>query len=134
MLQFLFNIPPEVLTFIGGVISGLIPEFIRRYKNSKERALQERETVARIDNTEGSTRSLRVRDDLATGEAVGRMLGSLIEMGDKLSEFQDQQWEIEQLKTRLKLAQHFNKRLKGLLDAKGIAFSDADKLQLHDPE
>lgn len=117
----------ELLAFLGGVAIA-IPSYVKAYREWKTSRKVEAKTDAEIELTQESARSLRIRDDLATGEGVGRMLGNLIEMGDKLKELPQMSFELEQAKTRLKLAQHFNKKLKALLDFHEIPFSEADQI------
>lgn len=119
----------ELLAFLAGVIVA-IPSLIKTYREWKASDKQEQHTDAQTELARESTVSLRVRDTIATGESVGRMLTTLMDMGDKLSELQQQTFEVEQLKTRLKLSQHFNKKLKALLDFHEIKFSEADLIKL----
>lgn len=129
-----FSISPALLSFIGGVVSGLIPTYINLYRNWKKSGKEEAKIEAETHHTKESTLSLRLRDNLATADQVGRMLDSLMGTGDKLGALQekmfDQAFEMDQLKTRLKLAQHFNKRAKALLDFHEISFSEADRIIL----
>lgn len=123
----------EVLAFLSGLAIA-IPSYISLYRNWKRSRIEEREVEARTHLTLESATSLRLRDDLAAGEGVGRMLSSLIETGEKLTKMQEQMYEMQQLKTRLALAQHFNKKAKALLDYYEIPFSEADNLPTSKPE
>lgn len=123
----------ELLAFLGGLALA-IPSYVKTYREWKTSDKSDAKVDAEVHLTNESARSLRIRDDLATGEGVGRMLGSLIEMGDKLSELPQLGFELKQTKIRLKLAQHFNKKLKALLDFHEIPFSDADKIILNADE
>lgn len=84
----------NVFTFFSGVSIVLIPLLITRWLDRKKSFVEVRETETRAELNIVSARSTELRDDLATGEGVGRMLGNLIEAGDQLSELQQQVFEL----------------------------------------
>lgn len=121
----------EVLAFLSGLVIA-IPSWISLYRNWKKSRIEEAETKARIDNTQESTTSIRIRDSLAAGEGVGKMLTSLIETGETLSELQKKIFDLEQDRIELRLAQMDVKQLKGLLDAHSIPYSMKDSPEVKD--
>lgn len=115
----------ELLAFLGGLVIA-IPSWVSVYRNWKKSRIEEEEARARTAHTQESTASIRVRDSIAAGEGVGRMLASLIETGETLSELQNKIFELEQDRIELKLAQLDVKQLKGLLDAHNIPYHMKD--------
>lgn len=78
----------QLIYLLAGVLIGLIPEFYRAYHSKQKTLLEAAEVEVRIEKTDAETASLRLRDDLATGEGVGRMLTTLMEAGDELRDLQ----------------------------------------------
>lgn len=115
----------EVLAFLSGVVIA-IPSWISLYRNWKKSRIEERETEARTHLTLESVTSLRLRDDLAAGEGIGKMLTSMIETGENLSTLQKRIFDLEQDQIELSLARQDIKQMKGLLDAHGISYSEKD--------
>lgn len=115
----------ELLAFFGGLALA-IPSYITLYRNWKKSRIEEREAEARTRLTQETTHSIRLRDDLAIGENVGKMLTSMIETGESLSQLQRRMFEMEQDQIELKMARKDVKQLKGLLDAHGISYAEKD--------
>lgn len=99
---------------LGSLVS-LIPETIRRYRDRKKSALENAEKEAEVEQSHAEIASLRLRDGLATGEGVGRMITTMIETGDQLRDLQRRtiqaeadaqaaQMFVEQLTAAMKLA------------------------------
>lgn len=78
-----------------GILIGLIPELYRTYRDRKKSYLEVTEAEVRVEKTTAEVTSLRLRDDLATGEGVGRMLTTLIDAGDQLRELQKRATQAE---------------------------------------
>jgi hypothetical protein len=78
----------QLIYLLTGILIGLIPEIYRTYRDRKKSYLEASEAEARIEKTTAEVTSLRLHDDLATGEGVGRMLTTLIEAGDQLRDLQ----------------------------------------------
>lgn len=115
----------EFLAFLGGLALA-IPSYITLYRNWKRSRIEEREAEARTRLTQETTQSIRLRDDLAIGENVGKMLTSMIETGESLSQLQRRMFEMEQDQIELKMARKDIKQLKGLLDAHSISYAEKD--------
>lgn len=85
------SIPPilaDILKILSGALTVLIPYTITTYRNRKKSRLENVESVARIEKTLAEARSLRVHDEIATGEGVGKFLSTMIEAGDQMRELQ----------------------------------------------
>lgn len=115
----------ELLAFLGG-LAVAIPSYVSIYRNWKKSRIEEREAEARTHLTLESATSLRLRDDLAAGEGIGKMLTSMIETGESLSQLQRRMFEMEQDQIELKMARRDIKQLKGLLDAHNISYAEKD--------
>lgn len=115
----------ELLAFLGGLTLA-IPSYLTLYRNWKKSRIDERETEARTHLTLESVSSMRLRDDLAAGEGIGKMLTSMIETGENLTLLQRRIFELEQDQIELKMARKDIKQLKGLLDAHNISYSEKD--------
>lgn len=115
----------EMLAFLSGLALA-IPSYVTLYRNWKKSRIEEREAEARTQHTIESTASMRLRDDLATGEGIGKMLASMIETGENLSQLQKRMFELEQDQIELTMVRQDVKQLKGLLDAHGISYSEKD--------
>lgn len=115
----------EVLAFLGGLVIA-IPSWVSAYKSYKKARIEDAEAKARTHLTVESTTSLRLRDELAAGEGIGKMLASMIETGESLSQLQKRMFELEQDQIELSMVRQDVKQLKGLLDAHGISYSEKD--------
>lgn len=115
----------ELLAFFGGLALA-IPSYVTLYRNWKKSRIEDREAEARTRLTQETTQSIRLRDDLAIGENVGKMLTSMIETGESLSQLQRRMFEMEQDQIELRMARKDIKQLKGLLDAHNISYAEKD--------
>lgn len=115
----------ELLAFLGGLALA-IPSYVILYRNWKKSRIEEREVEARTHLTLESATSLRLRDDLAAGEGIGKMLASMIETGESLTLLQKRIFDLEQDQIELKLTRLDVKQLKGLLDAHNISYAEKD--------
>lgn len=118
----------QVFTYLIGVSTGLIPSLVSHYLNRKKSVIEVHETETRAELNAANVRSLVVRDDLATGEGVGRMLGNLIEAGDQLSELQQQVFELRgrvlRAEADAQAAQLFVEQLNAAAKLAGVHLSD----------
>lgn len=110
-----------------GTLIGLIPQAISAYRNRKKSDLENEESEARAELTHAEARSLKIRDDIATGEGVGKMLDTLIQAGEKIRELQTKLGELERNEIDLALAQHDVKKMRALLAVNNISYSEADR-------
>lgn len=117
----------ELAFLLLGTLILLIPECYRRYRDRKKSSLENSEIEARAELTHAEARSLRVRDDIATGEGVGKMLDTLIQAGDKMRELQTKIGELQRNEIDLALAQNDVKKMRALLAINNISYADADK-------
>jgi hypothetical protein len=117
----------DLTYLIVGALVGLIPQLISTYRNRKKSDLDNTETEARTEKTLAEARSLRMHDDLATGEGVGKMLDTLIQAGDKIRELQMNIVDMQRNEVDLALAQNDVRKMKALLDLYNISYSEADK-------
>lgn len=115
----------ELLAFLGGLALA-IPSYVILYRNWKKSRIEERESEARTHLTLESVSSMRLRDDLAAGEGIGKMLTSMIETGENLTLLQRRIFELEQDQIELRMARKDVKQLKGLLDAHSISYAEKD--------
>src|SRR5689334_5477508 len=116
------------LTFLAaGIFIGLIPELARFILGYKKSHLDNTETGARIERTTAETQSLRLRDELATGEFVEKALGTLMDASDKLNQQQQRIFELEQDQIELVMKREEVRRMRALLLLNGIPYSDADR-------
>lgn len=120
----------QLIYLAAGVLIGLIPEIYRRYANSKKLSLENTETEARVEKTQAEAVSIRLRDDIATGEAVGKMLATLMTAGDELRDQQKRISELELDRIELVMRREEVRRMKALLTLNGIPYSDADKFRM----
>lgn len=93
------EIPPilaDLLKVLSGALIPLIPWAVTTYRNRKKSALEERETEARTELAKVNARSLEIRDNLATGESVSKLLTSLIESGEMIHDLQNKNFRLEQ--------------------------------------
>lgn len=115
---------------IIGTLLGLIPQLISTYRNWKRSGIEDHETEARTDKAVAETRSLRLRDELATGEFVEKALGTLMEASDKIRDQQVRIFDLEQDKIELVMRREEVRRMKALLDLNTIPYSDADRFRM----
>lgn len=104
---------------LPGVIGGLIlaiPAYIKLWLDRKKPVIENDEAEARTQLARVSAQSMVIRDGIATGEGVSKMLASLVEAGDTIAELQKQVFDLEQGKLELKMARIQLKNLKGRLD------------------
>lgn len=117
----------EVRLLIFGIVIGLIPTLVTRWLDRKKSSLENTETGARTRLAEANAQSLAIRDGIATGEGVSKMLTTLIEAGDTIKGLQGRVFELEQENIRFRLTKLSLKKAKALLDYHGIAYSEADQ-------
>lgn len=124
----------DVFKVLIGVSIGLIPTLITRWLDRKKSFIEVREAETRTDLNIISARSTELRDDIATGEGVGRMLGNLIETGDQLYELQQQVFELKGRTLRAEAdaqtAQLFVEQLHAAAKLKGVHLADYTPGQL----
>jgi hypothetical protein len=74
---------------LPGVLLGILvatPAYIKLWRDRKKPVLEDKESEARTELAQASAQSLVIRDGIATGEGVGKMLASLIEAGETILE------------------------------------------------
>ena len=120
----------DLLKTLLGALIGLIPWLVQTYRNRKKSDLEEREITARTTLARVSADSVVVRDSIATGEGVSKMLASLIDAGDTIKDLQDRVFELEQENIRMRILKLSMKKAKALLDFHQIPFSDADQPEI----
>ena len=120
----------QLIYLTTGILIGLIPEIYRRYAYRKKSDLENTETGKRIERTEAETLSIRLRDDLATGEAVGKMLATMMDASDKLRSQQEKIFELEQDQIELHMRREEVRRMRALLTLNQIPYSDADRFRV----
>jgi len=117
----------SVFTYLLGILTAVIPLLVRHWLDRKKISKEAEESEARADLTRASVTSLHIRDSIATGEGVSKMLATLIEAGDTIKDLQARVFELEQDAIAHRIARYDLRKAKGLLDAHGIKFSEADK-------
>jgi hypothetical protein len=117
----------EVRILIFGVVIGLIPQLITRWLDRKKSSLDHSETSARTKLAEANAQSVAIRDGIATGEGVSKMLTTLIDAGDTIRQLQDRVFDLEQENLRFAMTRISLKKAKALLDYHEIPFSEADQ-------
>lgn len=117
----------EARLLIFGVVIGLIPDLIRRWLDRKKSSLDNTETSARTKLAEANAQSVAIRDGIATGEGVSKMLTTLIDAGDTIKQLQDRVFELEQDAIGSRITKLSLKKAKALLDYHEIPFSEADE-------
>lgn len=117
----------EARFLLFGAIIGLIPQLIIRWLDRKKSFLDNTETSARAKLAEANAQSVAIRDGIATGEGVSKMLSTLIDAGDTIKELQGRVFELEQNAIGDKIVRLSLKKAKALLDYHGIPFSEADE-------
>lgn len=122
----------EVRLLILGIAIGLIPTFINRWLDRKKSFLDNTETSARTRLAEANAQSVAVRDGIATGEGVSKMLATLIDAGDTIKGLQDRVFELEQESIRNSIHKLSLRKAKALLDYHQIPFSEADQPEIRE--
>lgn len=117
-------------SFVSGLLIALIPYLVREYRNRKRTCLQDEETTARTEMTRVSTQSTILRDNIAVGESIGKLLTDLIEAGDTIQKLQERVFELEQENIRFRITKISLKKAKALLDYHSIPFSEADEPEI----
>lgn len=117
----------DLRLLILGILIGLIPTLVNRWLDRKKSSLDNTEITARTRLAEANAQSLAVRDGIATGEGVSKMLATLIDAGDTIKELQDRVFELEQECIRNSIHKLSWLRAKALLDYYQIPFSEADQ-------
>lgn len=123
------NLREVFLGLLGGLILA-IPAYIKLWLDRKKPDVENTEAEARTTLAQASVQSIIIRDGIATGEGVGKMLTSLIEAGDTIGEMTRRIFELEQDQLELKMKRLEVRRLKGLLDANNIPYAKAEKIPL----
>lgn len=118
---------PEARLLLFGIFIGLIPTLVNRWLDRKKSSLDNTETSARTRLAEANAQSVAVRDGIATGEGVSKMLTTLIDAGETIKELQDRVFELEQEAIRTRMVRLWLKKAKALLDYHEIPFSEADE-------
>lgn len=116
----------DVYVLLSGIVIGVTPSVVNHWLNSKktDKEVVQIETQAELNRV--TVRSTELRDELATGEGVGKMLTTLIEAGETIQVLQKRVFELEQDQIELVMARQDVKQLKGLLDAHRISYSEKD--------
>lgn len=124
----------EVLTYISGLLTVAIPTYLKIKRDRKKAVIEDDAAKAGTSLSLASAQSLHIRDGIATGEGVSKMLATLIEASDTITAQQHtiteqgkRIFDLEQDMIDLELARIQVRKLKGLLDAKGIPYSLADE-------
>jgi len=120
----------EARLLLFGIVLGLIPTLVTRWLDRKKSFLDNSETNARTKLAEANAQSVAIRDGIATGEGVSKMLTTLIEAGDTIKQLQDRVFELEQENLRFGMTKISLKKAKALLDYHEIPFSEADEPQV----
>lgn len=123
------DIPPllaDALKVLSGSLVTLIPFIVTTYRNRRKAALEEEEAEARTELTRANARSLEVRDHLAAGEGVGKLLTALIESGDTIHELQNKLFDLEQGKIGTDMLWLDLKKATALLTFNSIPFHNAE--------
>lgn len=111
-----------------GLITGT-PAYIKIYLDSKKSAKEVNVSDALAEKTRAEARSLGVKDQLDVGGMMLRMMNELADVQSANQQLRNRIFELEQAEIALKITRHYNVRLKGLLDAHGIPFSEAETPQ-----
>lgn len=118
---------PEARLVLFGILIGLIPTLVNRWLDRKKSSLDNTETTARARLAEASAQSVAIRDGIATGEGVSKMLSTLIDAGDTIKGLQARVYELELEPIRHRMTKISLRKAKALLDYHGISFSEADE-------
>ena len=117
----------EARLLLYGILLGLIPSLVNRWLDRKKSSLDNTETSARTRLAEAEAQSVAVRDGIATGEGVSKMLATLIDAGDTIQDLQNRVFELEQQAIISSIAKLSLMKAKALLDYHNIPFSEADE-------
>jgi len=117
----------EARLLLFGILLGLIPSLVNRWLDRKKSSLDNAETTAQTRLAEANAQSVAIRDGIATGEGVSKMLTTLIEAGDTIKQLQDRVFDLEQENLRFGMTKISLKKAKALLDYHEIPFSEADQ-------
>lgn len=117
----------EARLLLYGILLGLIPSLVNRWLDRKKSSLDNTETTARTRLAEAEAQSVAVRDGIATGEGVSKMLATLIDAGDTIQDLQNRVFELEQQAIISSIAKLSLMKAKALLDYHNIPFSEADE-------
>lgn len=120
----------EARILLFGVVIGLIPQLITRWLDRKKSSLENAETTSRTRLAEATAQSVAIRDGIATGEGVSKMLTTLIDAGDTIKQLQDRVFQLEQGAIEDRITKLSLKKAKALLDYHGIPFSEADEPEM----
>lgn len=123
------SIPPllaDILKTFAGTLIGLIPYAVTTYRNRKKSDLDNQEVAARTELTRMNARSLAIRDDLAAGEGVGKLLTALIDAGDTIHDLQTKCFRLEQDKLGIDMLWLDLKKMTALLVYHNVAFHEAE--------
>jgi hypothetical protein len=125
---------PQIWTglysFVSGLLIALIPYAVREYRNRKKSYLEDTETAARTEMTKVNTQSVLLRDNIAIGEGIGKILTDLIEAGDTIRGLQARVFELEQENIRFRMTKLSLKKAMALLAFHEISFSEADQPEI----
>jgi hypothetical protein len=128
----------NVFTFLSGVATGLILLLAKVWADSKKTRIEIVETASRAELNVVTARSTELRDDIATGEGVGRMLGNLIQTGDQLYDLQQQVFELKGRMMRAEAdaaaAQLYVDQLNMAAKLRGVKLSDFLPRELNPPK
>ena len=120
----------DALKTLTGTVIGLIPWLVQTYRRRKKSDFEDRETAARIGLATVNIDRVVIRDSIATGEGVSKMLAQLIDAGDTIKDLQDRVFDLEQENIRLRITKLSLRKAKALLDYHEIPFSDAEEPQV----
>lgn len=117
---------PEVFSFLSGVLLVLIPLLVRHWLDRKKRVIEDTEAAARTELTLANARSVEIRDNLAAGEGVGKLLSALIDAGDTIHELQSKNFRLEQDKMGQDMLWLDLQKASALLAYHSIPFHEAE--------
>lgn len=120
----------EARLLIFGILIGLIPQLVTRWLDRKKTSIENKEAEARTDLHRATVDSVVIRDSIATGEGVSKMLSTLIDAGDTIKELQQRVFQLEQEAIGFSITKLSLKKAKALLDFHNIPFSDADEPEI----
>lgn len=121
---------PEARLLIFGILIGLIPSLVNRWLDRKKTSIEHKEAEARTDLHRVTVDSVVIRDSIATGEGVSKMLATLIDAGDTIKQLQDRVFQLEQEALEDAMAKLHLKKAKALLDYHEIPFAEADQPEI----
>lgn len=128
----------NVFSFISGNATVVIPLLVIRWLDSKKTRTEIHQTESQTQLNQVTVRSVELHDDLAIGESVGDMLGSLIHAGNQLGDLQQQVFDLKARTLRAEAdaqaAQLFVEQLNMAAKLKGVNLSDFTPQQLRPPK